>query len=554
MKRLSLYILFLLFIVPGTSSGEEFHESQLNRGIKNSEIYSSFLIKKAEESKTGEVDLLRKARLYSPDSPAVYFKLSKSSLFSCSILDSIDYFFKGISAYGRNFWWSFSLTGTLFISLILSFILALIVVVIIRLFSDIQLISHDILESPSRTFLIIALIPLSIISPLLLFAGILILISIYMRNIDKSVVILFLAFLIFSPLIFKTISLFMNTSSSSTIKSVVEVNEYKGNKYAISSLRNNDDYKALFSYGLALKREGYYREAIGVFNRLIKHRQEPRVYVNLGNCYFGLGNLEEAAKYYFMAIELRPLASAYYNLSQLSRETFNFEKGNEYFDYALALDRGAVSRYRSIYGRHPNRLIADETLDYSELWDYAMGKSQDVLTFRSMIVPAPVVSFLSLALLVAFFVLNKQLKLKASRCRRCNIILCTKCEKHLMWGQMCPQCYRSLVKLEELDSKERLLRLQSIYDHQKKRRDVLRIASFFLPGSALILGGEILNGFLNLWFFLFFLSIPFTSSIFTADTALFSHIICESLAVLIAIAIYIVSNFMTRNRIQQGWL
>jgi tetratricopeptide (TPR) repeat protein len=556
MKRLIIIILMFLFIEPVFSHGEEFQKAQLNRGIRNSDEYSYLLIKKAIENKSDSVMILKKALIYSPDLPAVYFALSKASfsLYPSGIADSIDYLAKGFYAYLRNFWWSFTMTGSLFFSLFLSFTLATAFIVIIRLFSDISLISHDVRETNSKAFLLLILVFLSIISPFLFIAGILVLLGIYMSKIDKIVVYMFLISLIFSPLIFKAASLFINTSASGTIKSIVQVNESKGNNYAISVLRNDNEYNALFSYALALKREGYYDEAIAVYNKLIDINPDPKVYINLANCYVGLNNFEEAVKYYLMAIDLKPLASAYYNLSQISRETFDFEKGNEYFKSAQSLDRTAVSGYRAIHGRSPNRLVVDETINFTELWEYAMGRSKEVSTFGMTLFTAWFVSVISLALLVGFYQLNRLFKDRAFRCRRCNTILCTKCEKQLTWRQMCPACYRSLVKLEESEVKERGARLQSIYALQKKRRDVMKILSFILPGSPQIYAGKILSGFMFMLPFLFFVLIPFTNSIFTPNSLVLSHGFFKWAAILIAIALYTASNFITRQRISKGWL
>lgn len=555
MKRLIIFILLNLLIIPVVSNGEEFYETRLNSGIKNSDVYAHILIKKASENRSDAVEILKRALIYSPDLPAVYFELSKASLsFSANgILDSIDYIVLGINAYLRNFWCSFILTGSLFFSLILSFTLAIAFIIAIRLFHDIALISHDIQETNSKAFLLLVLVFLSIMSPFLFLAGILILLGIYMRKIDRIVVLLFLLLLVFSPLIFKTASLFINASSSGSIKSIVQINESKGNNYAISVLKNNSDYTALFSYALALKREGYYDEAIAIYKRLLEHN-DPRVYINLANCYVGLNNPEEAVKYYLEAVKIKPLASAYYNLSQISREMFDFKKGDEYFKSALSLDRVAVSGYRAIYGRSPNRLVVDETLSFTELWKYVMEKSKKISTFGITIIPSSFMVIISLALLLAFYLLNKRLKHKPYRCRRCNTILCTKCEKQLMWGEMCPQCYKSLVKLDELDVKERGPRLLSIYTHQKKRRDAMRILSFILPGLSQIYAGKILYGFIFLWSFLFFLLIPFTTSIFVTDSLLLSYSFFRWTAIFIAITLYLASNLITRQRISKGWL
>lgn len=161
---------------------------------------------------------------------------------------------------------------------------------------------------------------------------------------------------------------------------------------------------------------------------------------------------------------------------------------------------------------------------------------------------------LSLALAAGFLLATRRFKHKAYNCRRCNTILCAKCEKNLLWGNMCAQCYRSLVKLEEMDSKERVARLLSIYAHQKKRRDIIKLLSFILPGSAQIYAGKILYGFVFMWPFLFFLFIPLTNSLFSPGSMVFNHGFFSWSAIFIAVLLYAVSNFITRKRISKGWL
>ncbi len=81
-----------------------------------------------------------------------------------------------------------------------------------------------------------------------------------------------------------------------------------------------------------------------------------------------------------------------------------------------------------------------------------------------------------------FFVSDRSFKDWAYRCTRCGKILCSKCEKHILWGHMCLQCYRSMVRIEELDAKERIARLLAVYEHRQKRRSVIKFISFLLPG------------------------------------------------------------------------
>lgn len=558
MRRMLILIPLYLLLSVSVSFGaadDSFYESQMDRGIRNSDVYSYLLIQEAGKNNVDTVEILKKTLTYSPDLPAVYFEMSKA-VFSFSItgvLDSFNYLVQGINAYFRNFWWSFTLIQSLFLSLILSFILAISFTILIRLFRDLPLISHDIKETGSKVFFLPVLLLLSLMSPLLFMAGILVLLGVYMKTTDRIVVILFLVFLIFSPLIFNTVSRFVMASSSGDIRALVQVNEAKGNNYAITVLNKNDDDFARFSYALALKREGYYDDAITIYKRLIEKWPDPKVFINLGNCYVGLNNMDEAVKNYLVAINIKPLPSAYYNLSQVSRELFDFEDGDRYFMAAVALDRTAVAKYRETYGRSPNRIVVDESLNFSDLWDYVMGTSKETSSYGISTIPLSLIPVMSLALLACLIILDRKLKSKAYMCRKCSAILCTKCEKHLAWGEMCPQCYRSLVKLEEPDVKQRVSRLLSVQLHQKKRRNTMKILTFILPGSAHTYAGQVLHGFILSWVFLFFISVPAINSMFKID-GFSANSMVNCAAVCVAAVVYGVYNLLTRQRISRGWL
>ena len=555
MRKLTVFLFFCIFLSPVVSLADEFTESQLNSGIRNSEVSSYLLLQEAQANKAQAVTLLTRASAYSPDLPAVHFELVKAkfSLSYTGLLNSVDHLVSGIDAYSKNFWWSFSLTGGAFLGLMLSFIVVIFIIVIVRIFSDLPLLSHEVEESRQNIALLLVLFVCSLISPLLFLAGILVLLGLYMPRIDKVLVYLFLVFLLASPLFFRTAAQFLQVSSSGTMKAIVEVNESKGNAYALSALKSSEEPSALFSYGLALKRSGLYDEAIAAYNNLIITKASAPAYVNLGNVYVGQDKMDEAVKSYLAAITIRPLASAYYNLSQVSREGLDFEKGNEYFSKALAIDRDAVTGYRAISGRNPNRIVADEAISPSSLWDLAWNTPVKAATFNLSVLPGWTISLAALLLMFAFFMLNKHAGNKAYRCRRCNEIFCPRCEKHIMWGQMCPQCFRSLVKLEEIEVKERVAQLLSIYEHQKQRRDIMKLLSFIIPGSSQVYAGKILYGFFIMWPFLFFLLFPLTTSFMSPD-ARGSHWVVNLASLLMAAIVLIVSNIFTRQRISKGWL
>ncbi|OGW46816.1 MAG: hypothetical protein A2Y66_04005 [Nitrospirae bacterium RBG_13_41_22] len=555
MKRLLLLTILCLLLSPSLSEGKDLYEDQLNRGIRNSEPYSYVLIKQSKANSTEAKSILREAVRYSPDLPAAYFELSKASFtFSPEgIFNAVDYMLKGIAAYKRNFWWLFTLLGSLFASTILSLISSAIIIILIRLPKDLPLLSHDITEDRNKALLLLILVS-AIIGPLFLIGSILILTGLYMKKWGKVFVYFYLLFLLALPWIFNTASMFFNASVSAKLKAIVQVNESKDNKYALSVLKGRDDPVELFSYALALKREGRYAEAIDIYNKLAAQRPTAPLYNNLANCYVAINDIEKAKELYRKSTELQPIPSALYNLSQVSRKTLDFDKGDEYFLYAQRLDQDAVSRFRSIFGRNPNRFVIDESLPISALLEYSQEKTADASIMNLLRVPQAVMPLIALFMMMLFYILNKRLKNRAYRCKKCGTILCSGCEKHIRWGRMCLQCYRSLVKLDELDAKKRIKRVLSVYDYQKRRRDIIKVISLLIPGAGQIYAENVLSGLLFLWPFLFLLFILITNSIFVPETSKFSHIWLKWGSIFLIATVYFVSNIVTRRRLAKGWL
>ncbi|MEW6002031.1 MAG: tetratricopeptide repeat protein [Nitrospirota bacterium] len=550
---LSLFLLFMLS-TPTLSLAKDLVEEQLDRGIRNSEPYSYSLIRQSRTNNAEAQRLLKEALRYSPDLPAVYFELSKASFSFSSkgFFETVDYMLRGIAAYRQNFWWSFTMIGSLFISLVLSFIVSMIIIIIIRLPHDLPLLSHDIKELRAKALLLIVLFS-AIISPLFLIGSALIIIGLYFKKWDRIVVYLYLLFLLALPWVLNISSMFINALASSDLKAIVQVNESKGNRYALSVLKETDDNVARFSYALALKREGRYDEAINILNKLISDKADARLYNNLANCYAAKNNMERAKEFYKKSIELKPLTAALYNLSQISRETFDFITGEEFFLSAQRQDAEAVSRFMSIFGRNPNRFVIDENLPLTDLWKYAKEKISDSTFGLSVIQPAFIPGIASF-LITLFLILNIRIRNRAYKCRKCGAILCNKCEKRIIWGHMCIQCFGSLIKLDELNARERVARLLTVYEHQKKRRSIIKLITFIIPGSGQIYAGNILKGLLFLWLFLFFLFILVMNSILVPETSFFSHLWLNGLSLFLMAVVYFAANILTRGGIAAGWL
>ncbi|HBR22493.1 MAG TPA: hypothetical protein DD713_08025 [Nitrospiraceae bacterium] len=546
---LLLLIFTLSTFTPLSHSAEDIYESRLDKGLKNNEPYSYVLIKKANADPPRAKSLLAESLKHSPALPPAYFEMAKIS-FSPSangIFESLDYTIKGFKAYKKSFWWLISITGLFTASLILSFVIVLALVLAVRLFTDAPLLSHDIKENKKKVLIAMLLVPLSFFGPLFFMTGSLLLLGLYFRGMNKTVVYASVLLLLMAPLCLNIINMFLSAPSSE-LRAIVAVNESRDNKYAASVLKNKGDYISLFSYGLALKREGRYEEAIAAYKKLLASHPNPQAYVNLGNSYVSINDMAAAKKSYKKSIELKPLASAYYNLSYVSRETLDFAKGEEYFTEAVKLSRESVSQFSSAASRNPNRFVIDETIPMSAMWEYAENSSRGLVKISPLNSASSVI--VSIALLALFFIMDSAFKERAYRCQRCGVILCGKCGKGKLWGEMCSLCYKSLIKLDALDSRIRVAKQLEVQELQKKKRRIIRILSFAPPGIAHIYWGRILSGTLLLWLFCFLLLLILLNPLFSTGLSLFSHSWITIPVSVIMAFLYLTSNIDARRRLK----
>jgi tetratricopeptide (TPR) repeat protein len=539
--------------VLGTSpceGADDLYESRLDRGLSTTEPYSYFLILKSHQEPANAKNLLRIARQYSPDLPAVYLALASERLSTGGIFQAIEFFREGIKAYGRNFWWAFSLAGLLYSSMLISFALSLVLVLFIRLFMDAGLVSHDGMEDRRRLAFVLVPVILSLFGPVALIAGLFFLIGIYFRRENKAVVYAALLFFLFSPTLL-TVEGRFTSAPSPGLRAMVEVNEGKDNRYALWAIQGKEGFASQFSRTLALKREGNYNEAIEGYRSLMggSHKSDPRLLVNLGNAYYAVHDKAAAEDSYQKALQRLPLPSAYYNLSQLRREMLDFGKGDEYFLEAAKLNPEAVSRFTSRSGAGPNRFVVDEPLPRSAFWESALGTGDGSLYSFPLFG-----TLIAVIMIPAFYFFNRGTTHRAQRCKRCGAVFCSRCSRAIAWGGMCPQCYSSLIKMDEMDSRERIARLLSIYESQTRRRKTAKILSYVLPGTGQIYSGKILLGLSLVWTFFFSLSVCAMSRLPAVGIFPFSHDWITLPALVLMGGAYLFSILHIGRGMRKGWL
>jgi len=555
LKRV-LKILLALFILLSSATFVFPHMdgARKEQGLANNEPFSSSLISRAGNNPDNAIELLEESVAESPDFPPAYFRLSLTNLRKMPQgLFTWSYFFvEGMKSYGRNWWWLLNLSGLLLLAFGASFLIAVSAALLLRLPREFPLLKHDIKESPRHLVLVLVLLFSAVFGPVLFAASALMLFGLYFRKKDRLAIYLVFFLLAFLPLGIKWLNL-VYSASTPAMRAVVEVNEARDNELAIEALEGRGEFAALFSRALALKREGRCPEAIEALSAALSVRKDPRAYTNLANCNLITGDAENARRNYEASLSARPTAAAYFNLSRLNREEFNFAKGDEMYREAVKLDPVRVSGFIGISESFPKRTLMDERLHMGDFYEFARGMRKEFLTV-SFWAPGVLFTAASLLLAVFYYYYLRKGNIKAYRCSRCTRILCPKCEREPQWGQMCKNCYQSLVKLEVLDPKERVSRLLKIHGHQVRRAALIKTLSFAPPGVAYIYGGKVLPGIAFLWSFVFFLLILLLNPFFATGMSGMEHGWLNVIAGAGAVFLYLFSFARTRRRQGQGWL
>lgn len=553
MGRLSLLALTLAAALLAASSAlavQEDYERLLDRGLANDEPYAYALMEEARDVQN-EAEVLQEARRFAPDLPAVYFELSLASL--PNVFESIQYAFGGIKAYGRNFWWSLSLASLTLASLLISLAVAAAVIVLVRMPIQIPLLSHDINEKNVKILIPFLLLPAALGGPLFFIAGALVIIGIHLRKKSKPAVFVLLAFLAASPLLLKGINTMLSAASSPEMRAIAAVNEGRDNSYAFQALKGSTDPAAKFSYALALKRTGRYDEAVAIYSKLARENpSDVKVLNNLATAYSAMEQSDKAKEYLEQARDVLPSALVFYNLSQVYRGTLDYSTGDRYYQEAAALDRELVSKYTALASANPNRFVIDMTYTVPELWKLALKKHGQIISpFPIGQLPA---AGLAVVLIVVAAVLYANTKSKAFRCSRCQRTVCNICSRDSRWGQMCPECYSSLVRIKDHDRQKRVSALLAAYEQQDRMKKTARVLSFLPPGIAHLYTGRILSGLLLLWAFGFFAAALWLNPFVGTGLAGLSHWWLNPILIVNMLILYIATTIYVNGRLDSGWL
>lgn len=561
MRRHSILFASVLALVIvaslATSSFSAVSDERLNEGLVSSEPYSYVLLQNASAHGADNKEILMEAVKYSPDVPAYYFELARASLPS---MEAFGYAVEGAKAYKRSFWWMQSIQGLLLFSLFVSFAVSMLVVALLRLAKSLYFLCHNISHDKILLVLPLLILFVSFLGPLFLTAGLLVVVGLYLNRTHKAVVYVYLVFLIVSPYLVKQLNIYLY-SSTPLVRSVVAVNEGNDNKLAIGILNGMDGFAERFSYGLALKREGRFDDAITLHLSLLDSYKDPRVYNNLGTVYTGRGlsnkdrtnvDMSLAKESFGKSIDIKPYVQTLYNMSKVSMETLDYKSGDEYSAKALALNRDSATKLASASTRNHNRFVVDIPLEPFELRQFA---SRAVMQ-RLKVYPVSdsTASGVAFALMIIFAVFDSMMKNRASACNRCGKIYCSKCSKKETHPNTCQECFAAISNPRSESAQDRVAKILAVQAAKSSSRMIVTAIAFIMPGAGHIYIGKTFTGFLFLWIFLLSVFICVFNPLVGTGLSLQSHSWLRYPIPLLAGLVYLASVGDMIRRIRLGWL
>jgi tetratricopeptide (TPR) repeat protein len=491
------------------------------QGLKNLEPHSLALLERGlrayDEGRDEEaIVFFNGAKQLSPDLPLsylylakAYFSLSKTGLYSTS-----SFFNDAWNAFWKNFWWSFQASGMVALTLLFAFYISFIVLLTALVASKFNLYLHDVMEDKKKFLLLLPPVILLFFGPIFGIVGVILPFWIYMKSRERVVIYCCLAIFVFIIIMLPVFSSFLGASQDKSFRDIVRINNGIYTGEITEPIREGGSYEAFFAYAIDNKRKGNYDKSIKIYNELLNQREDVKIYNNLANCYIGLGDYNTALSYYNKALKLKEMASIYYNISQLYREIFNFDQAEKYYEKALNVNPYKVKYYDSLKGSSVNSLVIDETLTSKTLWDlafkrYQYYKTSELLGKMFTFANRGIAVVLLLLLIFALYMYNKLSSYGAYRCRRCGEIYCGDCEKRISQEDICITCFKTLIKVSELGSRDRIERILEIQRYREDRNQHLKILTLIFPGCGHIYYGWTVFGFLISLLFAFFLSSTF---------------------------------------------
>lgn len=262
------------------------------------------------------------------------------------------------------------------------------------------------------------------------------------------------------------------------------------------------------------QQEGNEPEAATHYRRSIDLRDNAGAHVNLGNLHFLEGDLAAAINEYQRAEELDPhLAIAFYNHSIASGSFNKFDEQAQKLDQAKRIDRAAIERITSNPPSPPSPVVVMYRPPISEAWSVSSSiAKRGVATtqfgnysFFDLMTSAqnPItLGGLLTAILAPMIYLKRRRAGLAGSCIKCGRTFCPRCKSARESTTYCTQCIHIYLKRDGVSVATKRSKLEEVGHHQSGMLRRNKFFATFLPGSAQLLEGRTIVGFLGLFVFL----------------------------------------------------
>src|SRR5712691_5065158 len=258
--------------------------------------------------------------------------------------------------------------------------------------------------------------------------------------------------------------------------------------------------------------EGNEPQAAVHYRRSLELRDTAGAHVNLGNLHFLDNDFSSAITEYQRAEQLDPhLAIAFYNHSIASGETYKFDEQAQRLDQAKRIDRNYIEHVMS---NPPSQKVVMYRPPIAQAWDVsatiAKGGTARAL-FGNYSWFDPLVSarnpislggVLSAILAPLIFVKRRRAGFAGS-CIKCGRTFCPRCKSARESATYCTQCIHIYLKRDGVSVATKRTKLDEVGQHQTGMLRRNRLFATVLPGSAQLLEGRTLLGFIGLFIFLF---------------------------------------------------
>jgi tetratricopeptide (TPR) repeat protein len=301
---------------------------------------------------------------------------------------------------------------------------------------------------------------------------------------------------------------------------------------------------------LSSENQAYQPEALRRLQELIAVVPDhPVLHVLAGNMQSFEGNEEQAQQHYNRAIELRPgyagahvnvgnllfmnnefqasmteyekaqkaddkLATAYYNHSVASGETYKFDQQTRMLEAARKASPAFVDRVTRV---PPLQKIVMYSPSIDEAWDVTaemakrpaaralFGNYAAFDLMRSALNPVTIGALASLLLALLLWTRRRKTGL-ANACIKCGRTFCPRCKSARESTTYCTQCIHIYLKRDGVSIDTKRKKLEEVTGHQTGMVRRNKLFATFLPGAAQMLEGRVVSGILGAFLFGFFVA------------------------------------------------